>query len=66
MGGCDSWSIEADNTVNAGYTQTFCVKCTNGDQEIEVKDWNVAQNPNPLCATAGSVLSSSTHTQEDI
>jgi hypothetical protein len=35
MGGSDPWSIEADNTVTAGYTQTFCVKCTIGD-DIEI------------------------------
>jgi hypothetical protein len=34
MEGTSPWGIEALKDVSDGYTQTLCVKCSNGDQEI--------------------------------
>jgi hypothetical protein len=47
MEGTSPWGIEALKDLSAGYTQTLCVKCSNGDQEIEVNGWTITQNPDP-------------------
>ena len=41
------WTITASRSVDSGYTETVCIKCTNELDTHQIDDIRVEQEPNP-------------------
>jgi hypothetical protein len=57
MGDSSPWDMTAEKDRAAGYSQSLCVSCTNGAQNITIDDWVVTQTASP-CASTLTVPSS--------